>query len=174
LNVELLRAKGQGGAADDLAFQLEQQRRLEDAQKNQSADYVAKLQELQQLQRDQRAAQQLIDSTGAAGGGGSGAAARGATQALTAVSAVVTDRTALMLVDINRSQLTTLGEIRDIIKRTNGIGGGGPQITIINHFGADVGQEIADKIIDELEEKLDARNGGRLNLQHIHTGMVGR
>jgi hypothetical protein len=86
----------------------------------------------------------------------------------------VTDRTALMLVDINRSQLTILGEIRDIIKRTNGIGGGGPQITIINHFGADVGQEIADKIIDELEEKLDARNGGRLNLQHIHTGMVGR
>jgi hypothetical protein len=154
LNVELLRAKGQGGAADDLAFQLEQQRRLDDAQKNQSQDYVDKLKELQQLQRDQRAAQQLIDSTG---GGSAGAAARGASQALTAVSAVVTDRSALMLVDINRSQLTTLGEIRDIIKRTGGVGGGGGGVVINNRF------EFTAKLTDEEYRDIVAKIEGDID-----------
>jgi hypothetical protein len=154
LNVELLRAKGQGGAADDLAFQLEQQRRLEDAQKNQTQDYVDKLKELQQIQRDQRAAQGLIDSTS---GGSVGAVARGASQALTAVSAVVTDRTALMLVDINRSQLTTLGEIRDIIKRTGGVGVGGGGVVINNRF------EFTAKLTDEEYRDIVAKIEGDID-----------
>jgi hypothetical protein len=154
LNVELLRAKGQSGAADDLAFQLEQQRRLEDAQKNQTQDYVDKLKELQQIQRDQRAAQGLIDSTS---GGSVGAVARGASQALTAVSAVVTDRTALMLVDINRSQLTTLGEIRDIIKRTGGVGVGGGGVVINNRF------EFTAKLTDEEYRDIVAKIEGDID-----------
>lgn len=56
LEVELLRAKGLTSEADEKAFALEQQRRLEDAQKNQTAEYVAKLKELLALQAANRAA----------------------------------------------------------------------------------------------------------------------
>jgi hypothetical protein len=158
LNVELLRAKGQGGAADDLAFQLEQQRRLEDAQKNQTQDYVDKLKELQQLQRDQRAAQQLIDSTGGGGGGGSGAAARGATQALTAVSSVVTDRTALMLVDLTRSQVTYLEKIE---QNTRGGGSGGRggntfylRFDIASNLTRSESRALAEELVEDMSELL--------------------
>jgi hypothetical protein len=173
LNVELLRAKGQGGAADDLAFQLEQQRRLEDAQKNQSADYVAKLQELQQLQRDQRAAQGLIDSTGDGGGGG-GAASRGASQALASVAGAVTDRSALMLVDINRSQLTTLGEIRDIIKRTGGVGGGGVVINNRFEFTAKLTDEEYREIVVRIEGDIDESFANKRIGATRYAGSVGR
>jgi hypothetical protein len=124
LSVEMLNAQGKTGAASDLEFVLAQQRRLADAQQNQSADYVAKLLELQQLQRDSRAAQALIDSTtGASGSLGSAAAS-----AQTAVQSTVTERTAYMLVDIGRAQLTTLHEILSAILSQ----GGGASLRDIN------------------------------------------
>jgi hypothetical protein len=128
LDVEILNAKGETQKASDLQFQLEQQRRLEDAQKNQSADYVQKLLELQQLQRDSRAAQGLIDSTGSGGGGGRGSG--GASQAYAAVQATVTERTAYQLVDVNRAQLSELRGIRrELVAIRNGQGNGGDAST---------------------------------------------
>lgn len=123
INVELLNAKGETGAAADLQFQLEQQRRLEDAQKNQSGDYVKKLIELQQLQRDSRAAQGLIDSTTGPSAGGGGGGRTGATSALSAVQATVTERTAYMLVDVGRSQLSVQRQMLAELQRLNHGGG---------------------------------------------------
>lgn len=118
INVELLNAQGKTSQAADLQFKLDQQRRLEEAQKNQSAEYVKKLIELQQLQRDGRAAQGLIDSTtGPSGGGGR---QTGVTAALTSVQATVTERTAYQLVDLSRSQLTVLQKIERNTARFSG------------------------------------------------------
>lgn len=126
LNVELLAAKGDAQGASDLEFQLAQQRRLEDAQKDQSAEYVAKLQELQQIQRDQRAAQQLIDATGGTPSGAFGGVTQStaATSATSAVSATVTERTAYALVDIGRQQLSALLQVVDLLSAMASGGGG--------------------------------------------------
>lgn len=71
LTVELLAAQGKTAESDQLAFDLEQQRRLELAQKDQTAEYVAKLKELQALQRAARDA--AISGAGASAGAGAGA-----------------------------------------------------------------------------------------------------
>jgi hypothetical protein len=124
INVELLRARGDIAGGDALEFQLAQQRRLEEAKANQSQEYVDKLLALQQLQRDQRAAQSLIDSTTGPSSGYGGS--RGATSATTTVTATVTDRTALMLVDLTRTGVSTQRSMLSVLKSIDRkMGGGG-------------------------------------------------
>lgn len=143
INVELLNAHGQTGAAADLEFQLAQDRRLTAAKQGQTDEYVAKLLELQQLQRDQRAAQGLIDDTR-----GPAMASRLAANAMTAVSGGTTDRTALMLVDLTRAQNTTLDRI-EINTRNGGVGGGG--MTIHLHIEK---PESLDDLMERIREEL--------------------
>lgn len=158
LNVELLRAQGRGTAADDMQFQLEQQRRLDEAKASQTDAYVQKLLELQQLQRDQRAAQGLIDSTSGR------ALSTGATSALTAVSATVTQRTALMIVDILRAI--------EVNTRTTSNSAGGLTVRITNTY--QLGSDDAQAIKDEFAREIDAVLGNRQTLATRFAGSVMR
>ena len=131
---------------------------------------MTKLLQLQQIQRDQRAAQQLIDSTT----GPSGGRFAGATQALAAVSAVVTDRTALMLVDLTRSEVTLLTKI-ELNTRSGGGGNGGA--TVISphfYFTAKLTEEDYAVVRDRLIQEVDEAFGNRTNLATLHSGSVGR
>ena len=92
LRVRELTAQGQGGAADDLRFQLQQQRELEDAiASNQSQDYIDKLKEVLALEATAR---------------------QGAAQAANAASAVGTDT-------YNRTAIGTVSAISDA--QANGV-----------------------------------------------------
>lgn len=153
ISVELLNAQGKAQEASDLAFQLAQDRRAKEALATYGADsdFVKRLNELQQIQRDQRAAQQLIDSTG-----GSSGALSTATAATTAVSATVTDRTALMLVDLTRTEVSLLSKIE--VNTRDGGAGGGRSVHVTFNFKKELTDEdfeaVRDRLLDVVNEGL--------------------
>jgi hypothetical protein len=108
LQVRLLRATGQGGAADDLAFQLAQQRERATAVEGGTFTeaMLALLDQVQAAELARRTAGSASDPFGVNAATPDFGA--GATRAQTAVSATVTDRTALLLVDQLRVQTTLL------------------------------------------------------------------
>jgi hypothetical protein len=149
MQVELLNAQGQTGkrgicSSSSISNADSRMRR------RRSATITSKLLELQQLQRDQRAAQQLIDST--AGPSGSITAARAAT---TAVASSVTDRTALMLVDLTRTEVTLLTKIE--ANTRDGGSGGGRSVHVTFNFKKELTDEDFDAVKDRL---LDVVNEG--------------
>jgi len=97
----------------------------------------------------------------------------GAAQALTAVSSVVTDQSALLLVDLQRSEVEILRAI-EINTRTGTGGGSGIVIRITNRFGADVSEADITRIVRDLERKLDEALGAQVPKQQLFSGDVGR
>jgi hypothetical protein len=138
LQVRSLRATGQGSAADDLAFQLAQQKEREDAQKNQSADYYAKLLLVQQQESDARkaAAQAAVNSQtsamyagvpgGAASGGATSSTSQGPfnTNFATTVTAATGDRIADGIVALQAIARQQLGALLRIDNNTRDMIGG--------------------------------------------------
>lgn len=114
LEVELLRAKGQSAAADQMEFDLAQQRRMEDAQKNQTEDYVKKLLELQALERANRAA-------AGAGGAGMGAGAQStASNVFAGADTVTSSFGARVSAEVGDRMLDNLVSIRVILRAIEG------------------------------------------------------
>lgn len=175
LDVELLNAQGRTTEAANLEFQLQQQRRLEDAKKlyGDDSDFVSKLQQLQQIQRDQRAAQSLIDSTiGPSSGYG-----RGAASAQAAVMASIDQRTSLMVVDLMRSEVSILSDIRSILRNGGtGAGGGGAVFNI--NIRKELTRENIEDVVDEVREQLSSYAnediGTATQRTSLRTGSVNR
>jgi hypothetical protein len=121
LAVEMLNAQGKTTEADQMAFDLAQQRRMEDAQKNQSADYVAKLAELQALERQNRAA--------AASGAGTsvGIEASTASNVYAGADTVTTNFSSKVSAEVGDRMLDNLVSMRIILRaievNTRNIGG---------------------------------------------------
>lgn len=113
LEVELLQAQGKTKEADQLAFDLEQQRRLEAAQKDQTAEYVAKLKELQELQRQNRAASLT-------GGGASEAAASTASNVFAGADTVTASFGTKVSAEVGDRMLDNLVSIRVILRAIEG------------------------------------------------------
>lgn len=124
LEVEFLRAKGQTAEADQREFDLAQQRRLEDAQKNQTEDYVKKLLELQALERANRAA---AAAAGAATGAGAGAEASTASNIFAGADTVTTNFSSKVSAEVGDRMLDNLVSMRIILRaievNTRNIGG---------------------------------------------------
>ena len=109
LEVELLSAQGRTAEADQRAFELEQQRRLEEAQKNQTAEYVAKLKELQALQTANRTAAM-------AGGGVTETAASTASNVYAGADTVTASCGARVSAEVGDRMLDNLVSIRVILR----------------------------------------------------------
>lgn len=101
---------------------------------------------------------------------------RGATQALTAVSATVTDRTALVLVDYAKQQVSFQSYLPRIYDKIAAGGGGGGGVTIAPHihFGsvADFTHAELMNLVDEIEDELDVRFGNRSTRARRGSGSV--
>jgi hypothetical protein len=113
LEVELLAAQGRTAESDQMAFELEQQRRLEDAQKNQTAEYVAKLKELQALQAANRAAQL---AGGAAVAGVDAGSANTASSVFAGADTVTTSFGTRVSAEVGDRMLDNLISIRVILR----------------------------------------------------------
>jgi hypothetical protein len=156
LDVEFLNALGQKGAAEDLQFTLDQQRRREqEVAAGRSQDFLDKLDALQQLQREQRVKEQAAPAGGEFDAGGIGASKGG-----TLVSAVVTERTALMLFDLQRQGvglLTFLPKIEANTRGgTTGGGGGGARTVTVN---IRLTRDFTDADVRELIRKINEGMG---------------
>jgi hypothetical protein len=126
-----------------------------------------------------RSIQFPTEAAGGASAAVSKASLAGSTQAYAAVSSVVTDRSALMLVDINRQQLTVANAQLAELRRLTGGGTTGPagvniHIAPVFNFGKDYTRDAANQIKREVEDDLDKALGSKLNLQHIFSGSVAR
>ncbi len=167
LQVRLLSATGNQSGADDLSFQLKQQRELEDAQKNNTADYVEKLKKVQQAEADSRAADKLIGATT----GPSSAYGSGAKSAMMAVQATVTERTALMIVDLHRAGNTTLDKI-EVNTRGGGSGGGGTTYNLNFRIAGDLTPSERDDLADVLIQRIQELSGDLYASEKKFSGSV--
>lgn len=183
LQVEVLRAKGQSGAADDLAFNLAWQRRREEAvAAGRSPEYLAMLAELEALQRTSRAGGGAADGAAVAGTAGVSAGA-GETSAISSGARSLTDQTGNRMADYLASQLLVQRAIYDLLRTgiqplavpqlgTGVVGQGAPvmldftglQVTL-NNYGQltseEAGRRAADALVEQVLNRLDSELGGR-------------
>jgi hypothetical protein len=164
LDVRFLRGLGQGQAADDLAFDIAQRRELEEAQKRgYSEAYLAQLKIVQEMEKAARQAGELANAV---------EAVTGASQAFSAVSAVVTDRTALMLIDLTRSEVSLLSQI-ETNTRGGGEGGSGTTINLSVRVNTLDGESL-DDLIDRVKRRLNEEFGSDFQGQQAFMGLVSR
>jgi hypothetical protein len=114
------------------------------------------------------AAQQARDAESASTNGRTSA-----TQALTAVSAVVTDRTALMLVDLTRTSVNFLSKIEQNTRSGSTSGGnGGIVIHQHNTFSHKVERADMVEIVDDLADMVNQKLSSTYNRQGRFAGSV--
>jgi hypothetical protein len=122
LRVRALTAQGNTGGADDLRFQLQQQRELEDAiTAGRSQDYIDQLKAVQALEAQKRAADAAAAISGAVNNTARVASASGETTAIANAARVITSSQANRIGDVLTASLVVQREQLNIFKGLAGI-----------------------------------------------------